>query len=512
MRRMPKRDLVVGVDCSTTASKAVAWDAEGNAVAQAHCPLPVQKPRPGWHEQPAESWWEATSRALRQLTSAVEPRRLAGLCLTHQRETFVPLDAAGGPLRPGILWLDERAGPLLSTLAESWAAEDFHRLTGKPLSANLTISKIAWLRKHEPELFERTAMYLDVGAFLIHRLTGLYRTGWGSADPTGLFDTAHHGWADRLLSAVGVRREQLPEALPPGAVVGEVTTSAGETTGLPAGLPVVAGVGDGQSGALGVDVTRPGQSSLALGTSVVAGTFSGRYLVDAAFRTTCGGVPGTHLLEAVVLGGGYTLQWFMEHFAGSRSQQDLEQEARRLAPGSEGLILVPYWNGVLGPYWDAAASGVVIGWRGSHRAAHLYRAILEGIAFELRLNTTGVEAAVGRPVERLVAVGGGARSDLWCQILADVSGKPVARSRTVEAAALGAGMLAAAATGLHPDVPAAARAMSHLEPDPLRPDGERHERYRHLYEDVYRSLFPALQPSLRRLAGQARAETDSPPE
>jgi xylulokinase len=499
-----KRDLVVGVDCSTTACKAVVWDAGGRALAEGRASLTVQTPRPGWHEQAADSWWEVTRQALQQATRSVDGRRLAALCVTHQRETFVPVDDEGSPLRPGILWMDERAAPLLPALAELWGRESFHRLTGKPLSANLTIAKVAWLRRHEPEVFARTRFYLDVGAFLLRRLGGVVRTGRGSADPTGLFDMNHGTWAATLLEAIGVQAGQLPEVFPPGAILGEVTTEAARATGLPPGLPLVAGVGDGQSGGLGVEVTRPGRAYLTLGTSVVAGTFSEDYVVDEAFRTMVGGVPGTFVLEAPLLGGGYTLEWFREHFAGGRNRDALEREASTLPPGSEGLVLVPYWNGVLGPYWDDAASGIVVGWRGHHRPAHLYRAILEGIAFEQRLTLAGVEAATGRTVESLVAVGGGARSELWCQVIADVTGKPVRRSSATEAAALGAGVLAAAAGGLHPDVPRAARAMARLDPDPLVPEGRRHERYTRLFEDVYRHLFPALQPSLQRLADYAR--------
>jgi sugar (pentulose or hexulose) kinase len=167
-------------------------------------------------------------------------------------------------------------------------------------------------------------------------------------------------------------------------------------------------------------------------------------------------------------------------------------------------VLVPYWNGVLGPYWDAAASGIVVGWRDSHRPVHLYRAILEGIALEQRLSLTAVETATSRDVDGLVAVGGGARSDLWCQVIADVTGKRILRSTASEAAALGAGVLAAAAAGLHPDIAQAAKAMTHLDPRPFHPDASRHERYNRLYEEVYRPLFPALQPCLRRLADFGR--------
>jgi xylulokinase len=177
------------------------------------------------------------------------------LSIAHQRETFVPVDEAGQPLTHGILWLDERARDLLPSLAEAADPAAFHRLTGKPLSVNLTFAKIAWLRANRPDVFARAARYLDVHSFLVHRLTDQYRTGWGCADPTGLFDLQANEWAAPLLRQIGLRPEQLPELSPPGAVIGVVTPAAAEACGLPVGLPVAAGLGDGQAGGLGVNVT-----------------------------------------------------------------------------------------------------------------------------------------------------------------------------------------------------------------------------------------------------------------
>ena len=219
-----------------------------------------------------------------------------------------------------------------------------------------------------------------------------------------------------------------------------------------------------------------------------------------------GGVPGSYLLETVQLGGGYTLAWFLEKIA-SRPGQDVaqlqnfyDQAASAVPPGSAGLVAVPYWNSVLGPYWDPFASGIIVGWRGFHQLPHLYRAILEGVAFEQYLGTLGVEKALGQPVQRYIAIGGGAQSDLWCQIIADITNKPVFRATTTEAAALGAGILAATAVGCYANAREAAQAMTHILPQPIEPDASRHAFYNRLFEEVYRPLFPALQLYLDRLA------------
>jgi sugar (pentulose or hexulose) kinase len=202
--------LIIGLDCSTSACKAVVWDGHGNAMAKGYSSLSLITPHPTWYEQLAESWWTATVQAIRQAVSQVDGNRLKALCIAHQRETFVPVNEQGQPLTNGIVWMDERARELLPGLEQSFNQRDFQRFTGKRLSVNLTIAKIAWLKEHQPDVFAKTYKYLDVHAFLIHRLTGFYRTGWGCADPTGLFDMQSNGWAETLLSQVGIKIEQLP--------------------------------------------------------------------------------------------------------------------------------------------------------------------------------------------------------------------------------------------------------------------------------------------------------------
>ncbi|MBN1429528.1 MAG: xylulose kinase [Anaerolineae bacterium] len=502
------RDLVVSLDCSTTACKAIIWDREGNCLAEGRAGLPMLQPRPAWHEQPAETWWQSTGDALRQAIAQVPAHRLAAVCIAHQRETFVAVDRQGHPLHNAILWMDERARPLLNDLIDLYGVDHFQQVTGKRLSGNLTIAKLAWLRQHEPQVFCNAFMFLDVQGYLVQCLTGLYRTSWGSADPMGLFDMHTHQWSAEILAGIDVHPDQLPEVFPPGTILGTVTPEAAQTCHLPAGIPVVAGLGDGQSAGLGINITRPGECYLSLGTSIVSGTFSETYLTSHAFRTMVGGVPGTYLFETVLLGGAYTVKWFVDHFTDQEPpatnpeltvEAGLEADACQVPPGSQGLMLVPYWNSAMNPYWDAAAGGIVAGWKGIHRRPHVYRAILEGIAFEQRLHTTGVEQALDHPIDRYVVVGGGARSDLWCQIIADVTGKPVHRTHSPEAAALGAGILAAGAAGLFPDVRQAAQTMARVDPPSFTPDPARHGYYSRLYEDVYIHLFPALQTYLDRL-------------
>ncbi len=504
---MSSEALVLGIDASTTACKAVVWDLHGCAAAEGRAAIPLSKPRPLWHEQSAEAWWDALLIAVRAALGDRPDlaRRIAAVSIAPQRETFVPVDATGAPLRPAIVWMDERAGALLPALAAAYGAERIHHETGKPLSGNLTLVKIAWLREYEPELYAHVGKFLDVGAFLTHRLTGSYRTGWGCVDPTGLFDMRRDTWNAALLDDLGISIDQLPVAYPPGAVVGEVTAEASKVCGVPDGTPVVAGVGDGQAGGLGAGIVASGDCYLNLGTAVITGTTTDHYVVDRAFRTMYGAVPGTYSLETVLLGGTYTVTWFIETLMGAHGEaaerllQSFDDGLEGTPAGAEGLIFVPYMNSAMNPYWDAEASGIAVGWRGIHTPAHLYRAILEGIAFEVRLHTEGVEVALQRPVASYTAMGGGARSRRWRQIVADVTGKPVVCAEAGEAAALGAGILAAAGVGIFPDVGAATRAMSRRVPEIAEPDAVRRDVYYRLYDQVYRELFPALRPYVDRL-------------
>jgi xylulokinase len=274
----------------------------------------------------------------------------------------------------------------------------------------------------------------------------------------------------------------------------------------------VTGIGDGQACGLGAGITQPGRAYLSLGTSVISGTFSPTFAAADAFRTMVGGLPGTYLLETVLLGGTYTIDWLLNDFLGHPGLDALEAlsaEAALLPPGAEGLVLLPYWNSAMNPHWDAHARGAVIGWRGSHRPAHLLRAILEGIAFELRLQLEAVENALGTAIRELALMGGGSRSRLWCQVIADVCNRPAVTVPEPEAAALGAAMLAAAGVGIHASAEQAAEHMRPALQEPaFQPDAEHAARYDDLYRQVYRPLYPALRGIMGAMARLPSAGPD----
>jgi sugar (pentulose or hexulose) kinase len=495
-------DLVLGIDCSTTASKAVAWNRDGVAVVEGRAPLSLITPQPGWGEQDARQWWEATVNATAEVTKRVNSQRIGAICVTHQRETFVPVDSAGDPLRNGILWLDERSRTQLAALDRQFGGDALHSLTGRPPSMTQSLPKLVWLTEHEPDVIRKARHIVDVHAFLVHRLTGNWITSLASADPMGIVDMQRGAWASNLIAEIGLREEQFVAIAPPGTVIGAVTADAAAQTGLRSGTPVIAGAGDGQSASLGAGITGPGRAFVNLGTAVAGGALSDRYVTDRAFRTCVGPIPGTFVLESVLRGGTATVSWFMDHFADSQGDGDIfetyEREAATLRPGADGLVLVPYWNTVMNPYWDPAATGLVIGWTTAHRRHHLYRAILDGIAFEHRLAMEGIAASTEIPLTEHVILGGGSRSPLWRQIIADVLGARVLRARSADATNLGAAVLAAWAAGWFSTVADAARAMTDTT-EIVLPHPDACRAYDRLYGEVYVHLFPAIRGVMNRL-------------
>jgi xylulokinase len=495
-----KAAVVVAVDCSTTAAKAVIHDEAGRVVAQAVRPLRMFQPRPTWHEQDAEQWWQATKGAVAEAVGTLgDHGRVKALCVTHQRESFVCLGGDGRPLRPAILWLDGRAHEEIARLGSSRV----HQLSGKPPDTTPAIYKLAWLARHEAAILRDAVHVGDVQAYLAWRLTGRWATSYGSADALGLFDLQAMAWSPELLELAGVRVDQLPDLVPAGELLGTVSGPLARSLGLPGPVPLVAGIGDGQAAGLGLGATTPGVAYLNLGTSMVMGVQSGEYLWDSAFRTLAGIRPGTYTLETVLNAAAYVATWCRQQFGEAGTDgiagRDMEAAAALLPIGAEGLLTLPYWNAAQTPYWDALARGATIGWHGRHTRAHLYRSILEGVGFELRLHLERLEEVTGQRIGSIRAVGGGARSRLWVQIVSNITGRPVQVFADAEVSAAGAACLAwefldQQRCTAAPVVSTVTPPDREVLPDPLTADG-----YDALFR-VYRGMYPALRGLFADLA------------
>ncbi|WP_207483044.1 xylulokinase [Arenibaculum pallidiluteum] len=505
---MTTADLVLGIDLSTTAAKAAAFDTQGRMVALGRAPLALARPGPDRFEQDPGDWWTALCRAIADVTAAVNPARIAGLAIAHQRETFACLDAGGRPLRPAMLWLDGRARGHLPSLVRRIGTDRLRALSGKAADFGPALPKIAWLAEEEPETHARTALFCDVQAYLVQGLTGRPRTSWASADPLALFDIGARRWSDELCRAVGIAPDRLPEACAPGTPLGAVTPEAAAATGLRAGTPVLAGGGDGQMAGLGVDALDPRRAYLNLGTAVVFGVWSPEPRQDEAWRTMTSASGRGYVLESSLRSGALLSDWFLRRLLEVEPRDAgimaaLEAEAAALPPGSGGLLLLPYWEGAMNPHWDPDARGAILGLSDAHGRAHVYRALIEGVALEQALVLDLMRRRAGIEVAEFVAVGGVAASDLWCGIMADATGVAIQRSTTVEAACLGAAMCAAAGAGLAGSIEAAAGAMRGAATATFHPRSAARQRYAALL-GIYRDVYPQLSGLMRRLSDFAR--------
>ena len=496
------KDIVIGLDSSTTATKAIAWKPDGTIVGQGRSPIPLLRPAPNWYEHNSEDWWHSACEALRELFRQVDPTAVAGIAISNQRETFVPLAQDGKPVRPAILWLDQRCEEEVAWLSGRVGSERIHQITGKPPDLAPVAYRIAWMLRHEKERFRKTAVFADVHAFLTWKLTGSFQTSWASADPLGLFDMERKSWSPEILEALDLSPERLPHAVCPGTMIGVVSSSAANLTGLAPNTPVVAGGGDGQAAGLGVNALGGGRAYLNLGTAVVGGIYSSEYRIGNAWRTMGSCTGEGYYFETSLRAGTFLIDWFVRNICASADSNslhwELETETAAIPIGSDGLLALPYWGAVMTPYWDQTARGCWIGLSGSHRRGHLYRSLLEGIAMEQALVTGMIEDATGVAVKEFIAIGGGAASDLWCRITADATGKVILRSRTLEASSLGAAICAAVGAGLFADAAEAARAMSDKVLRETQPSSENCARYADLLA-IYRELYPSLRGTFANL-------------
>ena len=497
-------DLVIGIDSSTTATKAIAWTGEGALVAEGRCAIALHNPAPLHYEQDAEDWWRSLCVAFEDLRQHVDLRRAAAVAIANQRETWVPVGADGLPLRRAMVWMDERGRPDVDLLVKRIGRERLLDITGKIPGPLPCLYSIHWMKRTEPDLYRKSARFLDVHGYLVQRLTGEYRTSWSSADPTALLDLRSKRYAAEVLEALDVDAGQFADACPPCSILGEVRARAADATGLPVGAPVIAGGGDGQAAGLGTGVLRPGRAYLNLGTASVSGVYGSDYATDPAFRTMTSLSGEGYIFELCLITGTFLTNWLVEQLFEEDPTKDegvyqaLEAAASRLPIGADGLMLMPYWGGVMTPFWDADARGILIGLSSEHGRAHLYRAMMEGIALDEAMGLEGIEQVTGERVEELLTIGGGSKSDLWCWIVANATGKPVTRLATAEATSLGAAMAAAVGAGWFDDAKSAADAMAGKIEDVIEPEPAAAGRYADLL-GVYKRLYPSTKSILNDL-------------
>jgi sugar (pentulose or hexulose) kinase len=489
-------NFVVGLDSSTTAVKALVFDNKGHVVAQAAENIPLFSPQPNYYEQKADDWWISAQKVLQKITHQVTPERIVALAIANQRETFVPLNNKAVPLRPAIVWLDERCRDEVEPFAQKIGKQKIHRISGKPVDYAPVVYRLAWMKKHEPKLFSKIFMVCDVHSWLVWKLTGSFKTSRASADPMGMFDLKNKCWSAPILKALELNEGQLPEAFGPGTLLGSVSEEASHLTGLSTRTNIIAGGGDGQAAGLGANALTPERAYINLGTAIVAGVYGSVYITNKAFRTIYACSENGYYYECSLRAGTFAINWFIKNILHTdplkqpNIHKQLETEARSIPAGSNGLLYLPYLSGVMNPYWDTTARAAFIGLSSSHNRGHIYRSLLEGMAFEQLLALSAVEEVIGIKIKELVVIGGGSANRLWCRILADITGKNICLPVNSESSALGAGIAAAVGAGWHNTFKEPAAEMTAVN-EVIKPREKNHEKYQRLFK-VYKNIYPAL--------------------
>jgi len=502
---------LLGLDVGTSGAKALLVDESGAVVADVTTEYPMFTPRPLWAEQNPADWWDAMVTSIRTVIerSGITPGEVAGIGLTGQMHGLVALDGAGEVLRPCIMWNDQRTAAQCAAITERVGAERILQLTGNPVLPGFTAPKIVWVREHEPEVYARIAHVLLPKDYVRFRLSGVHATEVSDASGTSLLNVGERRWSTEMLEALEIPSSWMPECAESPVVTSTVSTEAAAQTGLLEGTPIVGGGGDQAAGGVGAGVAREGVISVTLGTSGVVFAASDAYRVEPQGRlhAFCHAIPGKWHLMGVVLSAGGSLRWFRDALgepdtgealrAGRDPYDPLMELAAEAPAGCEGLIFLPYLTGERTPYPDPRARGVYCGITLRHDKAHMVRAVVEGVSYALR-DSFELMRGLGIEVQQVRGSGGGARSALWRQILADVFGTELVTVNVTEGAAYGAALLAGVGAGVYPDVETACDiSVKVTDRVPPGPDTTAYEDY----YPIYRDLYPALKDAFADTAG-----------
>jgi xylulokinase len=499
---MPRRTLLLGIDLSTTGAKALLIDEQGQTVASASTSLTLSTPRPLWAEQQPRDWWEATAASIRAALATAEATgdEVRAIGLTGQMHGLALLDGQGEPLRPAILWNDQRTAAECDEIRARMGKHRLIAVTGNDALPGFTAPKMLWVRRHEPEIYARATHILLPKDYIRYRLTGDFAMDKADGSGTLLFDLAARDWSPEVTAALDIPSSWLPPTYEGPEATGVVSAEAATLTGLALGTPVMAGGGDQSAQAVGVGAIDPGMAAVTLGTSgvVFAATATPLFEPEGRLHAFCHAVPGRWHLMGVMLSAAGSLQWLHDTLAPGASFDTLMDEAAQAPAGSEGLLFLPYLSGERTPHPDPLARGAWVGLTLRHTRAHMIRAVLEGVAFGLRDGFTLLSMVGLGEMTNVRVSGGGARSSLWRAILASVLATPLESVEASEGAAYGAALLAGAGVGVWPNVASACTAT--VQPGEITaPHAEWQAEYERLYP-VYQSLYPALKPTFAALA------------
>jgi xylulokinase len=502
--------IVLGLDVGTSGTKAIAMDAQGKLLASALVEYPLYSPKPNWAEQDPADWKRAAFEALAKLAAQVDAKDVKALGLTGQMHGSVFLDANNEVLRPALLWCDQRTAPQCEAITAKVGEARLLEMVSNPALTGFTAPKILWVRDNEPAIYEKIRKVLLPKDYIRYVLTGEFATDVADASGTLLFDVKNRTWHKELMSILGIDSAFMPKSFEGPEVTGVLSADAAAKTGLPAGIPVVAGGGDQAAGGVGCGIVRKGVVSSSLGTSGVVFAFADSVSTDPKGRvhTFCHSVPGKWHVMGVMLSAGGSLRWFRdtlcaaERAVGEQTGRDpyeyITAAAANAPIGCEGLLFLPYLTGERTPHKDPYAKGAFLGLSLRHTKAYMARAVLEGVAFGMR-DSIEIIREMGIAVSEVRASGGGARSAMWRQILADSGRAPMVTINVDEGPSYGAAILASVAAGLYTSVEQACDAIiREIDRVPVIPAHA--DAYDGWFKE-YQAAYTALAPSFRRIAG-----------
>ena len=512
---MNDKKYIIAIDSGTQSVRAVLFDRSGTvlAIEQAHYE-PYFSLQPGWAEQNTEDYWIKLCIVCRRLMSKIdiERREIAGIGLTSQRSTIIPMDKDGNPLRPGIIWLDQRTVDDVPPLNKAITLVTNLIGLNEAIRYSQKHSKFLWIKKHEPEIYRKTHKFVQASGFFVRKLTGEFHDSYGMMAGIWPFDYKALNWYGGIFGfiydAFGIRPEHCVELYSPDKILGRITEEASRETGLPQGLPVVVGAGDKQCELLGAGAIDPSVAVISFGTGTAMEVITRKYISDSQLRffTWPAAVPDAWDIEMFISRGFWMVTWFKQEFGhreaieaekrGVAPEVVLDEVIRDIPPGSMGLMLQPYWSPMVN---NKYAKGAIIGFGDIHTRAHIYRAIFEGLCFELRRMQEIVQKKTGIPIKEIRVGGGGSRSDVVVQIAADMFNLPVSRMETSEISALGAAIDAAVGTGMHASIEDAVAVMVR-KGKTFQPNQKHHRIYTNLFNDVYKKSSGTLDAIYRRIA------------
>ena len=489
-------DYFLGIDVSTTATKALLIDSTGQVASVKSTTYTFETPHPLWSEQHPDLWWNGTQKSVRGVIekSNISPSQIKGVGLTGQMHGLVLLDKAGNVLRPAILWNDQRTQAQCDEIDRRIGRKKFIQITGNAALTGFTAPKILWVKENEPDVWQQVRHILLPKDYVRYKLTGEYACDRAGGSGTILFDLSKRNWSPEVLAALDIPLMYMPKTYEGTEVTGILASSAAEELRLPAGIPIFGGGGDQETAAVGTGTVRAGVVSLSLGTSgVVFATTDGPFIEpEGRLHAFCHSVTEKWHLMGVMLSAGGSLRWHRDTFAPGTDYDKLLKPAAGIPPGSDGLLFLPYLTGERTPHPDPLARGAFVGLTVRHKLPHLTRAVLEGVAFGLRDSFELIKNVGLENISQVRMTGGGAHSPLWRQILADVFGAEIVTVNTEEGAAFGAALLAATGSSVFDTIEEACdttiRIMGITYP------GENQVTYDTLYPQ-YRGLYPALKPT-----------------